>query len=218
MPAGVTSVNVPAATIVARVDGSREGPVGVPVSVPAMPAAPRLRPAPEIARSRPWSRLVLVAALTVGGACGTAETSSEGPGTADPVPSFLDGVWSVDRVEVGSGGDGSVAALVQLVAFDTIAASVEATTGCRRLLGSYTVEADPIDGAAPPRDGSSRAPEGGSATFTLPGRSTEDCPEEDDRAADAFTELLEQVERWSREGDRLVLEGPRGSVTLLPVG
>jgi heat shock protein HslJ len=201
---------------------------GASVSVAAMPAAPRLLPTPETMPSRRRSRLVLVAALTVG-ACGAAGPASQAPGTAAPVEAFLDGGWIVEEEAVAPGGNASVVGRVHSVAFDTAAAAVVATTGCRRIIGSYTIGSHTIGSYTigshaigsgpedrPEPDGSPRPPEGGPATFTVPGRSTEECPEGDDLAAEAFTELLEQVEQWRREGDRLILEGPRGSVVLLP--
>ncbi|MDA3041015.1 MAG: hypothetical protein O3C27_16095 [Actinomycetota bacterium] len=97
------------------------------------------------------------------------------------------------------------------VVFDTAALSVEVQVGCRLLLGSFTF----LDER---RDGHDDLINEGVAGFTLPGRSTDDCPAADDDAADQLTDRLQQVERWVQKGDRLAFEGPEGQVVLRPAG
>lgn len=97
------------------------------------------------------------------------------------------------------------------IVFDTAAASVEVQVGCRLLLGSFTF----LD---PGRAGQDDVTDAGVAGFTLPGRSTDDCPAQDDEAAALLTDRLQQVDRWVQNGDRLAFEGPQGQVVLRPVG
>jgi hypothetical protein len=150
--------------------------------------------------------VLLLGALT---ACSVASGNGADP---DTWPDRLTGTWLVDLVELKPSDDAGAVELartvseeIDAVVFDQTAASIEATTGCRRIFGSYTFLA--ADQA-----------ESGIATFTIPGLSTDDCPPEDDLAAVSLTALLEQVQSWRQDGDRLMLEGPEGRLGLRPAG
>ncbi len=145
-------------------------------------------------RSVGW--LVVVAALVLIGGCSAAD--DEGTDAVDR--DRTEGTWIVEGVAPEAS-----------VVFDTAAASVEVRVGCRLLLGSFTF----VDSG---RAGQDDATSEGTAGFSLPGRSTDDCPVEDDEAAAQLTDRLQQVDRWVQEDDRLAFEGPQGQVVLLPAG
>ena len=144
-------------------------------------------------RTLRWS--VAIVGLVLAGGGGGAD------GGVDAVdPDRTEGSWIVEGVTPETS-----------VVFDTAAGSVEVQVGCRLLLGSFTF----LD---PGRVGQDDATSEGVAGFTLPGRSTDDCPAEDDEAAAQLTDRLQQVDQWTQEGDRLAFEGPQGRVVLRPAG
>ncbi len=157
-------------------------------------------------RTLRWS--VAVVGLVLVSGCGGADDGVDSVSTVSTVevdrsidvvdPDRTAGSWIVEGVTPETS-----------LVFDTAAASVEVQVGCRLLLGSFTF----LD---PGRVGQDDVASEGVAGFTLPGRSTDDCPAEDDEAAAQLTDRLQQVDRWMQEDDRLAFEGPQGRVVLRP--
>lgn len=145
-------------------------------------------------------RLAVVVGLLLVGGCSAGDDSGIDEGIDVLDRDRTEGTWIVEGVTPEA-----------RVVFDTTAASVEVQVGCRLLLGSFTF----VDAA---RTGQDDVAGDGTAGFSLPGRSTDDCPAEDDQAAAQLTDRLQQVDRWVQEDDRLAFEGPQGQVVLRPAG
>ncbi len=135
----------------------------------------------------------LLAALTL-----MAASCSRTGYLAEPDPEF-DGVWVVTSIELDGRpvelGSGNI-----VIDIDTSVAEVQAATGCRLLLGSFTFLDD------------------GRSGFTLPGGTKPRCDDDEERwlidLDQAFAEAIGGVEAWSGSGDELVLTGPESELVL----
>ncbi len=115
---------------------------------------------------------------------------------ADADPRF-DHTWIVAEITV-EGDPVELGSANILVDIDTRLTSVTVETGCRTLLGSYTLADD------------------GQAGFTLPG-STGDCDGVEPWLSEldgTFLIAVSAVDAWTITDDRLELDGPGGSLVL----
>ncbi len=138
-------------------------------------------------------RIVLATAATVLGSAACGPVLQEN----DDLPS---GPWRVEAVEldgttVGPGGRSMV------LEFSTAESALRGNTGCHQIFGAFTFLDD------------------GTASFTIPGRSSEACAPADQTAEDQLIDALEAVSSWTLAPDRsLEVRGPTASVTLTSEG
>ena len=151
---------------------------------------------------RPASTLGVVASLALALAgCGGSELD---------VQTTFDGEWSVAGLVI-EGRVIDVAGSGLLIEIDTAEAALRGSTGCGRVLGSYTLESND---------------EGdGDASVTIPSPAPdESCAMPDRDRHEALVAALESVTQWRREGNVLRLLGPQSSgsqptaVELRPAG
>jgi heat shock protein HslJ len=130
------------------------------------------------------------------GGCATTETPDPAEldlGAAGATEA--DGVWVAIEVRLG----GEVVPLDGagvVVELDTATARLDGSTGCNRLLGSFTLRPD------------------GEARFTIPQRGLRDCPPPAQAREDAVLAALDGATRWEVDGDRLLLTGPASQLEL----
>lgn len=138
----------------------------------------------------------VVAAMVVASMV-TAACSRQGY-RAEPDERF-DRVWTVESLTVDDSPYDLGAGLV-VVDIDTRQASVQIETGCRTLLGSFSLLDD------------------GRAGFSLPGSDRDGCGDDiEPWLAELDATLgatLEAVDRWDRRDGRLVLSNDRAEVVL----
>ncbi len=141
-------------------------------------------------------RLALVASaamVTVG--CGaTPAVESSG----DPTTGLPEGRWLVTTLEVESQTVDLAQAAIRLEMLN-VGSSLRVDTGCHRLFGSYTFDPN------------------GSASFTVPGVSTNECTADDQAIEDAFLLVIESVSSWQGDRQELSLVAPAGRLALAPV-
>ena len=88
-----------------------------------------------------------------------------------------------------------------LIDISSAESSIRINTPCHWLYGSFTFLDD------------------GTASFTVPGSSTNDCRPADERVEDSLRAALEQVSSWTEAADRrLVFHGPSVRIEIDPVG
>ncbi len=136
--------------------------------------------------------MVAVVALLTTTAVGCSRTGY----LADPDGRF-DATWIVEDM-TAEGDPVDLESANILVDIDTRIAAVTVETGCRTLLGSYTLADD------------------GRAGFTLPGTKG-DCGGAEPWLADldaTFLTAVSTVDSWTISGDRLELAGPDTSLVL----
>jgi heat shock protein HslJ len=110
----------------------------------------------------------------------------------------MTGQWTVETIELQNT---SVDLATSSIVIDLRAAeaSLRADTGCHQIFGSFTFRDD------------------GTASFTVPGKSTNECAPTDEALEDQLLEALEDISSWSQvaeQSDQLVFRGPASSVTL----
>ncbi len=148
-----------------------------------------------------YKRLVIALCLTLlAAACGSELDESASSPQA--------GVWIID----GLFDDGEPVDLQNAqmtVEFDDEATSIRVRTVCNALLGSYTFGAN-VDAG-----GSTTS---GPASLTIPGTTGNECADEDDELDAMVLRLLESIDGWEKQGERLhLLVGDNAAVILQPV-
>ncbi len=137
-------------------------------------------------------------------ACGAADGDvGQGVDADDPGPTVADaeltGIYVVERL-VGQPGP-MEPAVTPVIEIDTRFGDLTVEPGCNTFLGSFTLDDD------------------GTASFTVTGGTKKACP---DLAADGVDQdrfvldALAAVDRWSRDGDGLLLTGPDAELVLRP--
>lgn len=115
---------------------------------------------------------------------------------------LITGQWRVtDLVVAGTAIDLGQSNLV--IDLSTAESSLRADTGCQRLFGSFTFTDDGI------------------ASFTVPGRSDNDCAATDQQIEDAFIGAVTAVRSWDQAEDRLTFRSDpqaESRIELTPAG
>lgn len=121
--------------------------------------------------------------------------ASEPAENDDPIA----GQWTVTRLITDDTpvGLGTSSILIDISSAES---SVTIEGPCQRLYGSFSFFDD------------------GTASFTLPGSTTNECQPADEQLEDALRSALEGVTAWTRTGDRLVLRAPSARVEVALVG
>lgn len=107
----------------------------------------------------------------------------------------LDGVYEITSVETDAGGGQIDFAATPTVAIDVVTGSLTVDTACNRHLGSFTLD------------------EGGRASFTLTGGTTDECPAELAARDDLLVQVLAGTRQWVAVDDDLLFEGDAGSMS-----
>ena len=123
------------------------------------------------------------------GACGAAEIAEN--------DDLLSGRWQV--TELSMAGE-QLEADQFVLELSTAQASIRVDSNCHQLYGSFTFR------------------ENGTASFTVPGASTNECSASDQMVEEALVMTLESVTRWRQEGQKLVFEGQSSLLELTPLG
>ncbi|MFT7597338.1 MAG: hypothetical protein ACI8TP_000256 [Acidimicrobiales bacterium] len=131
----------------------------------------------------------MTAAVALGG-CGGATPEND---------DLLTGSWQVSELVVADTAI-DLAQSPVVIDLSTAQRSVRADTSCHWLYGSFTILRD------------------GSATFTMPGRSTQSCEASDQLVEDALLGALDSVRSWQLVEDRLVFASPTVRLELSPTG
>jgi heat shock protein HslJ len=134
-----------------------------------------------------WFRyvIVLISAALVSSACKTSES--------DPVTSNVVS-YQVTFVASSEGGIGPTRAVIVL---DEEFATLDGNTGCHRILGSFTID-----------DNSE------TASFTVPGLSTNSCEPERQIVEDLLLDALAEVANFRRSGAQLEFSNSNADLLL----
>ena len=117
--------------------------------------------------------------------------------SGDPETGLPEGRWIVTTLDVDGHAIDLDQSSVRLEMLN-VGSSLRVDTGCHRLFGSYTFNPD------------------NSASFTVPGTSTNECSGTDQVVEDAFLAVIESVNSWQGDRQELSLVAPTGRLVLAP--
>ncbi|MEM7274661.1 MAG: META domain-containing protein [Actinomycetota bacterium] len=144
---------------------------------------------------------ILVVGLTACGAVDDGDGPDGGAGPVDPdrvqvADQRFDGGFLVTAVVLG--GEPVELATIASVAIETEFGGLEVLPGCNTYFGSFSLEED------------------GTASFTIPGGSAQDCGPELGAQEEAVLAALTAATGWVETGDGFRFEGPDSSITIAP--